>query len=983
MKKNLFTYLLIVFTFLISFGQSKDDVEIITKKYDKNAINQKIVEFEIFEKKQKEYALIQARNNGWQEFIKKDDGNFQELMDITPDGFPIYYSTENQDAAISTRTNFINSGGQLGLDLNGQNMIARIWDGGTVRRTHSFFDNRITTVDDLSGNSYSAHATHVTGTILASNINPSTKGMAFQATGRTFNWTNDESEAASEALLGMLISNHSYGVPLTSSSGSTLPAWYVGTYSLEAKQWDEITFLAPYYLPVMSAGNDGNNNNNTNPIAIGYDKLTNNKTAKNILTVANAQDANISQVDGSLINVQINSSSSQGPTDDRRIKPDITGNGTNLTSSTSESDFATSTYSGTSMSSPNIAGTLLLLQQHNKNKTTSFMKAATLKGLACHTADDAGNIGPDAKFGWGLLNAKVAVEAINNNGLSSWVSEEDLKNNETYSMTVKSNGNSPLIATICWTDVPGDANLGQRPANDITPALVNNLDIKITKDDTEVFYPWKLTLNPSELATRNSDNDVDNVEQVKIDSPVSGNYTITVKNKGVLINGHQNFSLIITGVNSRFAIIPKSNDLELCSNQDAIYTFDYIHAGPGNTTFSVPNLPLGAVANFSPSSLNTSGVVTLTISNLSSVSAGDYNLQIKGDNGIETEIRTRKLKIYSTNFQPIELNTPNNNENTVSTSTILKWELDFNVLSYNVQVSTSPNFNTFLVNTNTLGNSFPVSGLLEATNYYWRVIPSNTCANGLEVDATVFNFQTGELICGNNFSATDFSNAFIANTPNSSASVPIQVSGGFTIGDLNVVLNISHTYIQDMTYTLEGPASIGSPTVMLFNQPCGDNDDINCTVDDSGINFTCASTPPAISGVVKPFENLSNFNGLIADGTWILSVDDPFNGDGGSINAVTLEFCSLQAPLSNDDFELSKIAVYPNPTNDLININLNNVLDGTTNFILYDIQGRNIIEKKSTNDIETIDVKNLTEGIYLLSISNGNIQTTRKIVVKN
>ena len=69
---------------------------------------------------------------------------------------------------------------------------------------------------------------------------------------------------------------------------------------------------------------------------------------------------------------------------------------------------------------------------------------------------------------------------------------------------------------------------------------------------------------------------------------------------------------------------------------------------------------------------------------------------------------------------------------------------------------------------------------------------------------------------------------------------------------------------------LEGPASIGSPVVILFDQPCGNNDDINCTLDDDGIDFICSSAVPAITGVVKPEEALSSLNGLIADGTWLL-----------------------------------------------------------------------------------------------------------------
>ena len=54
------------------------------------------------------------------------------------------------------------------------------------------------------------------------------------------------------------------------------------------------------------------------------------------------------------------------------------------------------------------------------------MRAATLKGLALHTADDTESVGPDANTGWGLMNTKVAAETISNNGLQSWVSEEVL-----------------------------------------------------------------------------------------------------------------------------------------------------------------------------------------------------------------------------------------------------------------------------------------------------------------------------------------------------------------------------------------------------------------------------------------------------------------------------------------------------------------------------------------------------------------------------
>ena len=82
---------------------------------------------------------------------------------------------------------------------------------------------------------------------------------------------------------------------------------------------------------------------------------------------ANAQDANI-DASGNLVSVSINSSSSEGPCDDYRIKPDITGNGTGLYSTYETADNAYNSITGTSMASPNVTGTLVLLQQHYNNQ---------------------------------------------------------------------------------------------------------------------------------------------------------------------------------------------------------------------------------------------------------------------------------------------------------------------------------------------------------------------------------------------------------------------------------------------------------------------------------------------------------------------------------------------------------------------------------------------------------------------------------------
>jgi subtilisin-like proprotein convertase family protein len=979
MKKNYYLLLAVLFVSLNFYGQSQADIKKIIANYDVEKLNKMEAFYRKKAHEEKEKAVKMAQAKNWPIYTIKDDGSVSELMRLSPEGLPIYYSTNNVDAAKSTRTNHLNAGGSLGLNLNGQGMTVRVWDGGNVRTSHNAFGGRVTIGDDASNPANIFHATHVTGTMIASANPANIKGMAFQANARTFNWTDDSSEAISEAIGGMLISNHSYGVPIT-NNGVTVPSWFIGAYSSDAAAWDNITYEAPYFLPVMSAGNDGQNNNNPEPLTYGYDKLTSDKTAKNSLIVANCQDVTTA-TNGTVVlsNILINPSSSQGPTDDLRIKPDITGNGTGLTSSSNVSNTATQSSSGTSMSSPNVAGTLILLQQHNKNITNSFMRSSTLKGIACHTADDAGQIGPDPVFGWGLLNAKKAVETITNNGLSSWISEENLNNNQVYTMTVNSNGTAPLMATISWTDLPGVANNGTLGANDPTPALVNDLDIRITRNGT-TYYPWKLTTDIESPAIRTGDNAVDNIEQIKIDNPPAGQYIITVSHKKVLENGGQKYSLIITGINSSFAINSNSDNLTVCSTQNAVFTFNYTQTGSGATTFSAVDLPSGATASFSPTSLNSSGVVTMTVSGLSNVMPNEYFVGIKGTSATDTETRYKSLRLYNGNFQQVALQNPSNGQQALSTVTQLNWTSQLNAQSYTVQVSLNPEFSSFIFNEVTTENEYTLDGLSQETRYYWRIIPSNFCGNEITSNAVIYTFATGTLACNNTFTATDFSNNVIAEVPNSEATVPLTVTGGYTIGDLKVNMNITHTWIGDIRVTLEGPASIGSPSIILLDIPCGDFQNINCTMDDAGDAPACSGNP-AILGAIAPVDSLSSLNTLPADGEWILRVFDFNNEDGGTINSFSINICNVQNALSVVTNPIINSSVYPNPTKGIVNVAIPSLTE-TATIKLYDLQGRQILSKE-TNQVNTsFGIENLQDGIYLVNIENEEGSITKKIILR-
>lgn len=549
-------WLLIFFVFFqVSFSQTREEIDLLISGYNKS---------EIFELNNKLNESNLIRQNRIQKFINGNmtvkrvffdiDNTKFKIFDII-DGKVVYISTDNINAAKSTRANFLNSGGALGLNLNGENMNVATWDGGPTLNNHIEFQlptnsnvYRVTTPDASASNSESLHSTHVSGTIIARGANTNAKGMAPYAYLKSFDWDNDETEVLNEATVnGLLLSNHSYGVPVFSGGSQNAPTWYMGCYSSDARAWDQISYAAPYYLMVASAGNDGDETYSGGLLS-GYDKLTGNKNAKNNLVVANAQDA-LLHPNGSgdlLGELFINSSSSQGPSDDGRIKPDITGNGTSVFSTSNVSTSSYATLSGTSMAAPNVTGTLLLLQQYYNQLKGSYMRASTLKGLACHTADDAGNVGPDPIFGWGLLNARDAANlltATENTIPTAIVNELSLSQGESYTFNVVVSSPKKLKATICWTDVPGTAKDNQ--LNSPSPALVNDLDIRINKG-IETSFPWKLQLSNVAGAAIKGDNSVDTVESVEVDNAL-GTYTVTISHKGIISNGPQNYSLIVSG----------------------------------------------------------------------------------------------------------------------------------------------------------------------------------------------------------------------------------------------------------------------------------------------------------------------------------------------------------------------------------------------------------------------------------------------------
>ncbi|OAQ40679.1 hypothetical protein A5893_06985 [Pedobacter psychrophilus] len=588
-KKYLLAYLL-VFSFSFSFAQEGNKL-VSEIQFQKLQILSSQFRETSDENRNRAFAL--AAKNNWVTFRVQKDGTIISLQGVDDLGLPLYLKTENNIIASgTTRTNSFYDGGSLGLTLNGSsdNLVGKIgiWDGGIILPEHQEFQgadgSRIVQIDNP--NNGSQHATHVAGTMIATGINPIARGMAWGLKKLyAYDFNSDVSEMTTAASQNMIISNHSYGyISGWNYNTSTNPArweWYgapnttedykFGFYDDSARDWDKICYNAPYYLPIKSAGNNrsengpsvgteyyGFNTGSSNLVNKGprpssissndsYDIVSTTGTAKNILTVGAINGLPFGS--NSTNDINISSFSSWGPTDDGRIKPDLVADGVQLTSTSNESSKAYATLSGTSMSSPNISGSLILLQEYySKLNNGAFMRSASLKGLAIETSDEAGvTLGPDYIYGWGLLNVERAGELIKLNGTKSLIAERTLTQGEIYNLQVTTSGYGPLKVTICWTDPEGAPGV-TGTLNSRTPKLVNDLDLRIIKD-ANTFFPWKLDPNNPANAAVQTDNIVDNVEQITVPNSVPGQiYTIRISHKGTLTKGPQAYSIIASGI---------------------------------------------------------------------------------------------------------------------------------------------------------------------------------------------------------------------------------------------------------------------------------------------------------------------------------------------------------------------------------------------------------------------------------------------------
>jgi len=533
-----------------NFSIYRTPAEILAGKDLSDPVQRAIASSEMADAEEARYAAVvaKAESMGIPVRIEGPSHNVSILYDIREAG-PLYRKTLNTNAAISTSANLLN---KTPYGLNGQGMTVGVWDAARARTNHVELIGKVTVGDSTTAND--DHSTHVAGTIAAKGVDPKAKGMGTNTLIRTYDWSSDYAEmtaigaaTAAQGATKLPISNHSYGYNATAAD--------MGRYETECNTVDALALGLPYYLVFWAAGNE----QDTLTSLGGYQSITFNGLAKNIMTVGAADDAVTAGVrdvsKGTLAYF-----SSMGPCDDGRIKPDIVANGVDVYScvATTTNSYD-GTYSGTSMATPNAAGTAALLEQlYKTNFTGQLMRASMRKALMIHTADDVGRPGPDYQYGWGYMNGKAAADVILAHKASlaapKMIDDSITAANKTRTTSFVWDGSSPIRATLVWTDVEGAA---QTATNSRTRNLINDLDLKVTAPGgTTSFLPYVMpfvgvwTTNSMTNNAVTGTNKVDNVERVDIPAPSQpGTYTVTVGMYGTnaLTGSSQAYSLIVTG----------------------------------------------------------------------------------------------------------------------------------------------------------------------------------------------------------------------------------------------------------------------------------------------------------------------------------------------------------------------------------------------------------------------------------------------------
>jgi hypothetical protein len=475
----------------------------------------------------------------------------KQLMQLAEAPFTLYIQPVQKERLLNEKARFfsgafmanapISAGGH---NLNGKGVVVGVGDIGDAG-IHPDLAGRVNAISSFF---LHPHGAHVSGTIAGAGLlQPDRKGLAPMATLLNhylrYIWMNARQYFDE---LGMVLTNNSYAL-----------AFRFGEYDTYSYLQDQLAYDVPVVLNIFASGNSGDEPEN--PYLRYYGTVWGGmQSAKNVITVGRVDYDQLAS-----------SSSSCGPVNDGRIKPEIMSLG--VVQSTDEYAGYNLFY-GTSQAAPGVTGGLALLYEryrqlfNGQNPQGALMKAILLNG-----ARDIGARGPDYRHGYGLMHLENSLRILDKHyykadGIATGIVQDT-------AITVP-NGLSQLKVMLYWHDAAALPYAEK--------ALVNDLDLEVkAPDGSTIVYPKKLNFSPqnvADLATEGADH-VNNSEQVVIDAPLPGKYILRVKGYDVSGTPNQPYQLC-------FDYVPKGLVIRTPVAADSWSVWEPTETGVGGVVIS-------------------------------------------------------------------------------------------------------------------------------------------------------------------------------------------------------------------------------------------------------------------------------------------------------------------------------------------------------------------------------------------------------------
>ncbi len=488
-----------------------------------------------------------------------------------------------------------------------------------------------------------------------------------------------------------------------------------------------------------------------------------------------------------------------------------------------------------------------------------------------------------------------ALEQINPETSSAWETVSTIERELNFALTVRDNAegggqSSSALVKVSVSNAAGPFVVTSQTASqvyqagsvqEITWNVANTNALPVNAITVDVFLSTDGGLTFSEQIA----DAIPNTGLAKVQLP-----GIATTQARIMIKASDN---VFYAVNSSDFTIEASDvvlsfdalSYQVCKPNDIIipFVFETYNGFDETVTFSA-DAPIGVNVSFSPPISNTdNATIEASISGLSTLEVGAYPIEISATSTSLTTSTTIALNIFDDSFDDVLLLAPTDEATNTAVDPFFLWLEDSNSLQYDIEIATDVLFTTIVESATVSFNNYQSVNLLDDTNYFWRIRPKNSCGEG--VFGLPFSFTTSVLDC-KTFDTDEQPITIITEEP-SIISSTITFVEELLVADINVNLEVSHTYLEDLIITLTSPSGT---EVVLTSKSCRSLNNINVVFDDDGLPINCSGNP-ALQGVVQPLGSLSSFNGESILGDWVLTIEDTAASDGGSLDAFSLDVC--------------------------------------------------------------------------------------------